>query len=219
MLKIYGVYRSRASRNIWLCNEMGLPFEHVPIMQAYRLANLGASDNPVHTRSPTFLAVNPSGQIPAIDDDGFVLTESLAINLYLARKHGGLLSPANVREEGEMLRWSLWAAAEVELQAITVLYNRVGKPPAERDEVAALAAIEALKPKMAVLDAHLAAHGGYMVGRRFTVADINVAEIVRYAAAAPEVFASTPRVKAWYDACQSRPGFQAMWAKRNAEPA
>lgn len=219
MLKIYGVYRSRASRNIWLCNEMGVPFEHVPVMQVYRLTNPDEPGAPLHTRSPSFLAVNPSGQIPAIDDDGFVLTESLAINLYLARKHGGPLAPAHVREEGEMLRWSLWAAAEVELQAITVLYNRVGKPPAERDEAAALAAIEALKPKLAVLDAHLAAQGGHLVGRRFTVAEVNVAEVIRYAAAAPEVFANAPRVKAWYDACQARPGFQAMWTKRNAEPA
>jgi glutathione S-transferase len=219
MLKIYGVYRSRASRNIWLCNEMGVPYEHVPVMQVYRLADPNAADAPLHTRSPSFLALNPSAQIPAIEDDGYVLTESIAINLYLARKHGGPLAPANLQEEGEMLRWSFWAAAELELQAITVLYNRVGKPPAERDEAAALAAIEALKPKLAVLDAHLAARGDFMVGRRFTVADINVAEVVRYAAAAPEVFAQTPRLKAWYDACQARPAFLAMWAKRNAEPA
>ena len=218
MLKIYGVYRSRASRNIWLCNEMGVPYEQVPVMQVYRLANPDAS-GVLHTRSPSFVKMNPSAQIPAIDDDGFVLTESLAINMYLARKHGGPLAPANVREEGETLKWTLWAAAEVELQAITVLYNRVGKPPAERDEAAALAAIDALKPKLAVLDAHFAANGSHVVGKRFTVADINVAEVVRYAAAAPEVFTGAPRVKSWLDACHARQGFQAMWAKRNAEPA
>ncbi len=219
MLKIYGVYRSRASRNIWACHEIGIPFERVPVIQVYRLADPDAAGAPLHTRSKSFLAVNPSGQIPAIDDDGHVLTESLAINLYLGRKHGGPLAPASVREDGEMLRWSFWAASELELQAITVLYNRVGKPPAERDEAAALAAIEALGPKFAVLDAHLAAQGGHMVGQRFTLADINVAEVVRYAAAAPEVFARAPHVKTWYDACQARPAFKAMWAKRDAEPA
>ncbi len=219
MLKIYGVCRSRASRNIWACLEMGIPFEHIPVIQVYRLPDPNASGTPLNTRTPSFLAVNPNGQIPAIDDDGFVLTESLAINFYLARKHGGICAPANVREEGEMLRWTLWAAAEVELQAITVLYNRIGKPPAERDEAAAVSAIEALRPKLAVLDAHLADAGGYMVGRRFTVADINVAEVVRYAAAAPEVFTAAPRVKAWYETCQARPAFQTMWTQRNAEPA
>ena len=219
MLKIYGVYRSRASRNIWLCNELGVPFEGVPIIQAYRLADPDAAGAPLHTKSKSFLALNPSGQIPAIDDDGFVLTESLAINLYLARKHGGAMAPANVREEGEMLRWTLWAAAEIELQAITILYNRVGKPPAERDENAALAAIEALKPKFAVLDKHLAASGGFIVGRRFTVADINAAEVFRYAQPASDLFDGAPHVKAWLAACQARPAFKAMWAKRETEPA
>ena len=99
-LTIHGCYRSRASRNIWLANELGLTFTHVPVIQVYRLPDPAAADAPIHTQSPSFLAINPNGQIPAIEDDGFVLTESLAINLYLARKHGGPLAPANVEEEG-----------------------------------------------------------------------------------------------------------------------
>src|ERR1041384_5313943 len=102
MLTIYGVYRSRASRNIWLANEVGIPLKHVPIMQAYRLADPNAKDAPLHTRSPEFLKVNPNGHIPTIEDDGLVLHESLAINLYLARKHGGPLAAKNVGEDGEM---------------------------------------------------------------------------------------------------------------------
>jgi len=57
------------------------------------------------------------------------------------------------------------------------------------------------------------------VGGRFTVADINVAEIVRYAQAAPELFEKAPRVKAWLAACQARPAFKRMWAERDKEPA
>jgi glutathione S-transferase len=100
MLTIYGVYRSRASRTLWLADELGLSFEHVPVIQHYRLANPAAADAPLNTRSPRFLAVNPNGHIPSIDDDGVVLHESLAINLYLAKKHGGPLAPANVGEGG-----------------------------------------------------------------------------------------------------------------------
>ena len=218
MLTIYGVYRSRASRNIWLAHELGLPFKHVPVIQAYRLADPNAADAPLHTRSPAFLAVNPNGHVPTIDDDGLVLHESLAINLYMAKKHGGALAPATIAEDGLMSMWSLWAATEVETHALNILYHTIGKPPAERDPQIAAAAIEHLKAPFAVLDRALAATG-YVVGSRFTVADINLAEVVRYAATAPALFDAAPHVKAWLATCQARPAFQTMWAKRNAEPA
>jgi glutathione S-transferase len=218
MLKIYGVYRSRASRNLWLADELGLPFEHVPVIQANRLPDPLAPGAQINTRSPSFLAVNPNGQIPVVADGDLVLTQSLGINLYLARKHGGPLAPRDVAEEGQMVQWTLWAAADVEPHSITILYNRSGKPPAERDEAAAKAAIEALRPRFAVLEQALQA-SGHLVGGRFTVADINVAEVMRYAQAAPELFAPYPRVSAWIAACQARPAFQRMMAKRNAEPA
>lgn len=216
MLKIYGVYRSRASRNIWLAHELGLPFELIPVIQAYRLPAPSAAGAPLHSRSPAFLKVNPNGHIPSIDDDGLVLHESLAINLYLAKKHGGPLAPANVAEDGEMGMWALWAATEVETNALNVLYHRTGSPNVSK--AMADAAIEALKAPLAVLDAALA-KTGFLVGGRFTVADINVAEIVRYAQAAPELFEAAPRVKAWLAACQARPAFKKMWQERDKEPA
>src|SRR3954471_10913139 len=100
MLTIYGVYRSRASRRIWLAYEIGLPFRHVPVMQAYRLSAPDAPDAPLNTRSAALLKVNPNGHIPTIDDDGLVLHESLAIALYLAKRYGGALGPAGVAEDG-----------------------------------------------------------------------------------------------------------------------
>jgi len=60
---------------------------------------------------------------------------------------------------------------------------------------------------------------GYLVGGRFTVADINVAEVMRYAMPAPELFDAAPRVKTWLAACHARPAFKAMMGKREAEPA
>ena len=101
MLTIYGVYRSRASRTIWLANELGLPFNLVPVMQRYRLPDPPPA-GVVHTKSPEFLTVNPNGHIPTIDDGGVVLHESLATTLYLAKKHGGPLAPADLAEDGAM---------------------------------------------------------------------------------------------------------------------
>jgi glutathione S-transferase len=165
MLTIYGVHRSRASRPIWLAYEMGLAFRHVPVIQAYRLADPHAPDAPLNTRSPAFLAINPNGHVPSIDDDGL------------------------------MGMWALWAATEVEPHSIQILYHRVGKPSAERDPAVAEAAIAALRGPFAVLDRHLAA-GGFVVGERFTVADINLAEVVRYAMPAPELFDDAPALRA-----------------------
>jgi glutathione S-transferase len=217
MLTIYGVYRSRASRNIWLANELGLPFKLVPVMQRYRLPDPPPA-GVLHTRSPEFLKINPNGHIPSIDDDGLVLHESLGINLYLARKHGTALAPADVGEDGQMTTWSLWAAIEVEGHAINIVYHRVSNAGRPMDPKIADEAVEALLGPFAVLDAALA-RDGYLVGGRFTVADINVAEVVRYAQAAPELFAAAPNVKAWLAACQARPAFKKMWAARDSEPA
>lgn len=214
MLTIYGVCRSRASRNIWLAEELGIPFRTVPVIQHYREVPAGM----LHTKSPEFLKINPNGHIPSIDDDGVILHESLAINLYLAKKHGGPLAPAGVVEDGEMGMWALWAATEVETHALNILYNRVGNPTAPKDPKIADAAVEALKAPFSVLDRALA-KTGWLVGGRFTVADINTAEIVRYAQAAPELFEAAPKVKAWLAACQARPAFRKMWDARDKEPA
>lgn len=203
MLTIYGVYRSRATRNIWLAEELGLAFKSVPVTQPYR-----PDAAKLNTRSPEFLAINPNGHVPSIDDDGLILHESLAINLYLARKHGGPLAGKDVAEEGLMTMWSFWAVTEVEGNALAVM----------RDPKGATTALEALKAPFAVLNAALA-KSGYLVGGRFTVADLNVAECVRYAAAATALFDAAPNVRSWLAACQARPAFKKMWAARDAEPA
>jgi glutathione S-transferase len=217
MLTIYGVYRSRASRNIWLAHELGLPFKHIPVIQHDRLPDAKAADAPLNTRSPAFVAVNPNARIPSVADDGLILHESLAINLYLAKKHGGPLAPTTVGEEGEMGMWALWAATEVEPHSINIVYHRVGNPKGPKDPKIADAAVEALRGPFAVLDKALA--NGFLVGGRFTVADINAAEIVRYAQSAPELFEAAPTVKAWLAACQARPAFRKMWEAREREPA
>jgi len=205
MITIYGVHRSRASRNIWLAHELGIPFKQVPVVQHYRLKEPIPADV-VHTKSPSFLKVNPNGHIPTMVDDGLVLHESLAINLYLAKKHGGPLAPATVAEDGLMGMWALWAMTEVEPHSLSIAQNG---PTA--------ASLNALRGPFAVLESSLA--DGFLVGNRFTVADINVAEVVRYADGAAELFKAAPKVKAWFEACRARPAYKKMWEAREREPA
>ncbi|CDZ31298.1 Glutathione S-transferase [Neorhizobium galegae bv. officinalis] len=219
MLKIYGVYRSRATRPLWLIEELGIPFELIPIIQGYRLPEPMAPGAPVNTLSPEFLSINPMGSIPSMDDDGFVLHESLAITLYLARKYGGELGPKDIAEEGQMVQWSLFGATSVETPALKISATIAGgRAETEEGKADIEVAARTLKRPFDVLEKHLS-QTSHMVGGRFTVADINVGEVVRYAQGYAPLFDSRPALKAWIEAAQARPGFKAMWDKRTAEPA
>ncbi|MDQ0463171.1 glutathione S-transferase [Caulobacter ginsengisoli] len=212
-LKLYGVLKSRASRVVWMLNELGQSFEHVPVIQAYRLADPAAPDARFNTASRAFRAINPNGLIPSLEDDGLVLHESLAITLYLARKFGGPITAQSLAEDGQILQWTLWAAATCELHCTPIVMHLQKSSDLEPVRPS----IEALRGPFDVLEAALAESGGWLVGGRFTVADLNLAEVLRYAQPARELFDDHPRVDAWIEACQARPAFQAMWAARETE--
>ena len=221
MLTIHGAFRSRATRNIWLLNEMAVPFEHRIVWQAYRLKDPKAPGAALNTLSPEFLAISPAGAVPVLTDSdapGFVLSESLAINLYICDKFGGVLAGQDARERAEILQWSLYGATSVEAPALAVQTTHGdGKAATAEGQAAIAAAKEKLSRPFGVIDGHLA-KGDWLVGGRFTVADINLAEMVRYAQAEPGFLARFPALDAWLKRCQSRPAFQDMWAKRAAEP-
>lgn len=217
MLTIHGVTRSRASRVVWLCHELGLPFRQVPVIQAYRLGNPQAPGAALNTRSPAFLALSPAGTIPVIEDGGLVLSESLACTLYLARKHGGPLAPADAAEDALMLQWSLYAATAIEPESLTIqMLHRPGQSQPAEDATLVADAAERLVRPMKVLEDRLSRHS-HLVGDRFTVADLNVAEILRYAQGYGALMQQFPAVQAWLTACQARDGFRKMWAAREAE--
>ncbi|MEI3849989.1 MULTISPECIES: glutathione S-transferase family protein [Ensifer] len=219
MLTIYGVYRSRASRNYWMARELGIPFKSVPVLQARRVADPLAADAPINTKSPAFLAVNPMGLIPAIEDDGVVLTESLANNLFLARKYGGPLGPADIREEGLMGNWTMWAATEVEPQAVQIILTYdYGTEETDEGRATIATCAQSLDKVFTRLEAHLDGRD-YLVGDRFTVADLNLAEVFRYAMSQKQLFEKHPRVSAWLARCHARPAFKAMMEERLKEPA
>jgi glutathione S-transferase len=217
MLTIYGCYRSRATRPLWLLAEMGTPFTHVPVIQAYRLNQPKAPDAPLNTVSGEFLAINPMGQIPAMVDGDLVLSESFAITMYLARRYGGALGPASDAEGALMEQWSLFAISAIEGPALDirmVLDKGLQTPDAE---AFISVSAEKLRRPFAHLARRLEGHD-WLVGDRFTVADLNVAECVRYGAAHPTLMDEYPAVKAWLARAHARPAFQAMWAAREAEP-
>jgi glutathione S-transferase len=163
---LYGAMASRAHRVVWMLKECRAAFDHVPI------DFLDGS-----TRRAECLAINPNGRVPVLDDHGFVLFESLAINLYLAKVYGGALGPAGIREDALMTQWSFWVATEVEKPLLFTAANRALFAEGSRDEEQARAGLAKLDRPLKVLDAHLSRHG-HVVADRFTVADLNIATVL-----------------------------------------
>src|SRR5665647_483913 len=166
-LRIYGIARTRAFRALWIAKELGLDYEHLPI----EIGNDGA-------RTAEFLAINPNGRLPVIVDDGFVLFESLAITLYLAKKHSpGKLYPGTLQGEARAWQWTMWALTEVDRGVNIWSLHAVRLPPDERDATKRDEALNVVERPFKVLDAALARQP-YLLGGDFTVADLNVAAVI-----------------------------------------
>jgi glutathione S-transferase len=204
VLKVYGIKASRALRTLWLCREIGLQFEQVPVSFA--------DDT---TKTPEFLAVNPSGKIPAIDDDGFHLSESMAINIYLAKKHNSSLMPKDLQSEAKILQWSFWVMTEIEKPLLAVMLQRMPAPPdpqaakyfRERNPLnpeIEKTSIEALQKPLGILNEHLAKRE-YLLGNDFTLADLNVASVMIWAHRAKLDLSIRPHVAQWLTRCLARP--------------
>lgn len=198
-LKIYGISASRAIRPLWAAEELGVPYEHVPV--PYQ----GGA-----THTPEFLALNPNGHIPVVDDGGIIVWESMACALYLARRYGGQeagsIAPQNWQEEAEALRWSFWTVTELEKDALTVLMHRLAMPPEQRKPELADAAERRLAGPVRVLEQHLQGRD-YIAGDRFTVADLTVASVMFWVKPARALMESTPRTQAWLQSCLARPAY------------
>jgi glutathione S-transferase len=193
-LRIYGIARTRAFRALWMAKELGLDYEHVPV-------EIGAGG----ARQPDYLAINPNGRLPAVDDDGFILWESLAINLYLAKKHGRLY-PTTLEDEAKTWQWCLWAANEVERGVNIWSLHAVRLPPEDRNGAVIADALKVLGPPFRVLDAALRDRA-YLLGDAFTVADLNVAAVVSRAIEMD--LSATPRLAQWLARCLDRPAARA----------
>lgn len=218
MLTIYGVYRSRSARVYWMAEELGIEFRSVPVLQANRLANPLSPDAPVNTLSPEFLAINPMALIPAIKDGDLVLNESLAINLYLARKYGGDLGGKTVEEDGLMAMWTIWAVSELDVNTgkIVSTYDN-GNENTEAGRAVIDVACRTMKRPLSVLEKQLDGKD-WILGGRFTVVDLNIAEVLRYAQSETALFDAHPNIDAWIRRCQSRPAYLEMQRKRSLEP-
>jgi len=199
MIKLYGVPRSRTARAIWMLEELQIPYENVPVSFIEE------------SRKPAYMKINPNGHIPALQDGDLTLFESLAINLYLARKYDKGLWPKTIEGEAKAYQWSIWAMTELEEPLLTVLLNRAFLPETQRDAKKADEAAERVKTPLKVLEGQLT--GDYLGGKDFTVADLNVASVLSWAPLGGLDLSIVPKSQAWLGRCTARPGYARLMTK------
>jgi glutathione S-transferase len=195
MLKLYGQYRSRAFRVAWLLKESDIPYEHV---------NVTVNVEGASCKDPKYVALNPNARVPTIDDDGFVMWESAAINLYLAEKYKSPLWPTDIEGKGRMYQWAFFIANDVEPPMITAMQHRVVFPPEKRNAALADDADARLQPRLRVLDDHLAKNR-YFGGERWDMADFMVASVTFSFTVMKYDLSKYPNFQRWLMASLERP--------------
>jgi glutathione S-transferase len=199
MLEVYGFSRvnemahgkTRDLRVLWALEEMGL---------AYAIVGM---DHPGHDLdAPEFRAKNPFGQLPMIEDDGVVVTESGAIVLYLARKSGKLM-PRDAEGEAQVLRWSIAALNTIETPLLTAWFVEMVAGTGTK-------AGEALRDwgtmRLAQLDGWLAGRA-YVATDEFTVADILLTHVIS-GGTDQSLVQPHANVLAYQQRCMARPAWR-----------
>ena len=196
MLKIYGPARSRASRSLWMAEEIGLPYEHIDF------AGMETDE-----RNEVLTGVNPMAKVPAIEDGDLKLFESMAINLYLAEQYGTELWPDNEPDRARTVQWSVFAMTEIEPPLVQLFLERVIHTDENRDKDNEAKALNDLVRPMKVLDVHLEGQD-HLLGDKFSTADLNLASIFTLGQVAHYDMVEYPNVADWANRCLDRPAYK-----------
>lgn len=210
MLKIYGRANSINVRKVlWAADEIGVAYSHDE--------NWGRGYRPLST--PEFLAINPLGLIPVIDDDGFILSESNTIARYLAAKEGRTdLLPADPKDRAAVERWMDWQSSDLTMSWRGAFLGLVAKVPLPGGDEVIQTSLRDWPNKMKSIEGRLAETGAYMAGPNFTLADIPIGLSVHrwFAAEVPIERPDLPATSAYYERLSERPPF--MTHVRNGLP-
>ena len=222
-LHIWGRMSSiNVKKVVWTAQELGLEFQRT---------EAGGQFGVVTTHD--YIRLNPNSTVPVLEDDGFVLWESNVIVRYLCAKYGaptlvasrtalllegavpslgrpgasayssGHLYPSDLRERFDAERWMEWQQTTVNPASRPGFWNLIRTPLAERDPAVIAASNAAVERLMATLDVHLAERD-FMLGKRFTMADIPIACEVHRWFGLPQTRQSRPHIERWYASVSAR---------------
>lgn len=199
MRKIYGWKRSRAMRCLWLLEELGLDYEHIPL-----------NPNTGDTRTPEYLALNPSGKIPILVEGDFVLSETVAINAYLAAQKPNRLWPTSAHSLAKLNQWVSWAVTELE-PPIVAIFKEGRRSPEAIDQARITAWKAEVSAKLKdLLEPHLSRHEYLIAGESFTLADLNLAALVGNAKTFNLLPTECVNTERWLASCMARPAWQRL---------
>jgi glutathione S-transferase len=192
-MKLFEFAPTRSIRARWTLQELGIDFEAVTV-------NLLAGEH----RRPDFLKINPAGKVPTLVDGDLVLTESVAIALYLGDKYPAKgLAPADPEQRAQLNRWLLFTVTELEqplwrITRHTTLYPEGRRLPGDvalaREEFAAMAS---------VMDAHLRGKP-FVITNSATIADFVLAYTLDWAGEV-DLLDEFPQLQAYMERMYSRP--------------
>jgi glutathione S-transferase len=202
MLKIYGRKNSvNVMKVLWVCDEIGLPYEHD--------AEVGGKFG--RNRDAEYLAKNPNGLVPTIDDDGFILWESDSIVRYLAAKHDSPLYPRDPRARADVERWMDWRLSVLGGQfggAFGPLYLQlIRTPPEKRDHALITMVRQRADAAFALLDNHLADRD-FLGGKQLSIGDISIGPFAHRWLALPLDHRPLPNLTRYRDRLAERPGYR-----------
>lgn len=209
-MKLYYFETPNAHKPYAVAKYLGLPVDFVRI-------DLAKGEQ----QRPDYLAVNPNGKVPALEDGEVKLWESHAIMAYLALKAGSDLWPSDPLEQIEVMKWLNWDTAHFSRHAGRLFFERyikvkfsLGEPnPAEIEDATGF-----FKRFAGVLDAHLEGKS-HIVAERLTIADFAVAAFLPHAQEAQLPLEGCGEVQRWYDAMTEIEAWREPWPEQAAAVA
>jgi len=199
-MKVYYAPNTRAVRTVWLLNELGLDYE---------LVHFKLGDKAM--RAPAYLAVNPNGRVPTLEDGAVRITESTAIAQYLVARYGkGRLAPEVASPDFPVyLQWLHYAEGMIMPPVNTLVVETVLLPPERRSAANAVRAMKLLNRTLAAVETHMNGRD-YLTGE-FSAADTVTGHACIVAAKLGADMAVLPNTAAYNERLLARKALQAAW--------
>ena len=202
MIKLYGTPRSRASRVLWCLEEIGVAYE-----------NLDLKDVSDTEKENILGKINQNLKVPALDDNGFMVFESMAINLHLAKNYSQTLWPTDSNQQSAAIQWSIWAMTEIEPPFVELFLQRIILPEEKRDPQAEETAIETINRPIGGLE-NILSKNDYVLGNTFTIADLNLVSIFTLNDIVKITMENFTRTEGWIKKCKTRPAYKKLASLR-----